>query len=216
MLRFLTSVLLITQALTAAPEWLYKASCEYQADHDMARVDLAGYDPLYLDNVAYCSRFDGDDLFPDSLKYEDVSKWKPGRSVSIAYASETGAVLLDPATGKYCEITSGLTQHPLDLLREEYIGEGSTASVVVGTSKVIDLWKKEIARIYDRLRYEFPEQVAELDQAQESWEAFYAAQLKVLGIVNDKGGSIYSLAYAQEHLKLVSDYAKGLAGWGRY
>ncbi len=58
--------------------------------------------------------------------------------------------------------------------------------------------------------------VDELNVAQASWEAFYVTQLKAMRVVNDKEGSIYSLAYAEEHLKLVSDYAKGLVRRGRY
>ncbi len=64
-------------------------------------------------------------LVKNSLTYDDVSQWKPGRTVNIAYAVETGTVLLDPASGQYCEIITGLKEHPLDLLHQGKMGEGS-------------------------------------------------------------------------------------------
>ncbi|MGZ0654443.1 lysozyme inhibitor LprI family protein [Coraliomargarita sp. W4R72] len=96
------------------------------------------------------------------------------------------------------------------------MGEGSTASVVVGTSEAKELWKREIQRVYNRLRYEFPEHVAEIDKAEASWETYYTAQLKVIGIANDKQGSLYGMSAAEERLKLVRDHALSLARWGRY
>ena len=101
-------------------------------------------------------------------------------------------------------------------MEQPYIGEGSTASVVVGTEEAKELWIQEIQRVYDRLRYEFPDNVSEINQAQASWETHYAAQLKVIGIANDKQGSLYSMSAAEERLKLVRDHALGLVRWGRY
>lgn len=219
-IQILVLFLFASQLIAASPEWLYTKACVYKTNYDSAIIMLEGHDRIYLDDVVYYSNRFNEPKSPletdDSLVYDQASQWLVGKKLSIAYSAETGAVLLDPDTGKYCEIIEGLKKHPLDALHAGYVGEGSTASVVVGASKVIELWKLEIQRIYNRLRSEFPDHVTEFNDAEASWEAFYADHLKGLKVANDKRGSVYSNAYAEEHLKLVSDFAKGLARWGRY
>ncbi len=88
--------------------------------------------------------------------------------------------------------------------------------MVVGTAEVIELWHQEVKRIYDRLRIEFRDHIGELNEAQASWEAFYSAELKAMRVANDKDGTLYRIAFSEERLRLVSDFAKGLARWGRF
>jgi len=196
-------------------QWIYARFVVFDRDYDIGQVNLHGLSPIYMDDVVYMSKSKYLST-PECLTYKDFSKWEEGKSLTIAYSAETGAVLLDPTSGKYIAIISGLEDHPIEWIYKDKVGEGSTASEVVAANDIIEIWAVEIARIYDRLRREFPEQVAVFNDAEQKWEASCDADQAARCVAFDKRGSIYSITAARDRVALYRNHALRLAGWGRY
>jgi|GEM_PF-2920677 len=192
--------------------WIYSRPVIFDRDYDFGQVDLHGLPPIHIDDVVYHSELTS----PESLTYEDFSMWEDGKSLTIAYAAQTGAVLLDPVTGKYIEIINGLEDHPIELIYKDKVGEGSTASEVVAANEIIEVWAIEIARIYNRLRQEYPEQVGVFNNAEQKWESYCEADQSARRVAFGKPGSIYSITAARDRVALYRNHALRLAGWGRY
>ena len=143
-----------TDAAAAKVIWLYSNPVTFISNHDVARIKLQGHDPIDLDDVIYHSNntTGKSPLTPSHyLTFDEVNQWKSGREINIAYSSTSGAVLLDPRSGKYIEIIHGLKVHPLECVYQSKVGGGSTMEMVIAANEIIDLWKLEIARIYDRV-----------------------------------------------------------------
>lgn len=126
-------------------------------------------------------------------------------------------MLQDPVTGKYIEIIDGLEEdHPIELIYKDKVAEGSTASEVVAANEIIEIWAVEITRIYDRLRQEFPDQVAVFNDAEQKWESYCEADQAARRVAFDKPGSIYSITAARDRVALYRNHALRIARWGRY
>ena len=211
--------LAFASALAADPEWLVQIDAVHTSNHDQARVEIAGYEPLYLDPEVYYADWENDWTLADpakNLTYYDLKDWESGRKVKIAYSTKTGPVLLDPGNGQYTEIVDGLEPHPLDLYYEEHQGEGSTASVVVTSNKIIEIWDQEIARIYERLRKEFPDESHVFDSAEWAWNEFLEADSHARGASYHKEGSYYSSSSAESKVIIRRNHAMRIAKFGRF
>lgn len=218
-LILLLPTLAFASALATTPEWLVQIDAVYDDDHDQSRVDLVGYEPLYLDPVVYYADWENDWTLADpdkNLTYYKLSEWESGRRVQIAYSTETGPVLLDPETGQYTEIVDGLQAHPLDIYYKELQGEGSTASVVVASNEIIEIWDQEIARIYERLRKEFPEKSHVFDSAESAWDEFLVTDSYARGATYHKEGSYYSSSSAESKVISRRNHAMRIAKFGRF
>lgn len=123
--------------------------------------------------------------------------------------------MFDPESGQYTEITSGLKEHPLDAVLEDKMGQQSTAEIVVASNEVIELWKKEIARIFKRLKSDHPDKATVFEQAEKQWQEFFLSQRAAIWAANDQQGTLYSILAAQQHVALVRDYGLNLAKWGK-
>jgi hypothetical protein len=145
-----------------------------------------------------------------------VNQWETGREINIAYSSTCGAVLLDPSSGKYIEIIDGLAEHPLDSIYQKNIGAGSTMEMVIAANEIIDLWKLEIARIYDRLRIEFPNDTAILNVAESQWNDHCAADLRAMSSATSDAGTIHSIISGNDRIALYRNHALRIANWGRF
>jgi hypothetical protein len=223
----LTLLLLITPAslqAVAPPDtessWIYYAPATFVDHHDGARIDLVGHPPIYVDSeVYYSGLYESDPVSPlqtpRSLVYESATKLKKGQELRIAYSTKTGPVLLDPMTGKYIEIISGLGQLPLDMLYELKLGHGSTAEEVIAANRMVVLWEAEIARVYDRLRLEFPDEKEVFDNAQTQWDVYCEADNAARNVTFDKDGTIWSIVAARDRVDLYRSHALRLAKWGR-
>ena len=205
-------------AATATTEstWLYAAPATLENHYDQARIELKGYDPIFVDAGIYYSEFNDNATSlrtQSSITYKNASQWETGRTLNIAYSTKTGAVLLDPATGQFIEIISGLQKHPLDIIQEQ--GAGCTADTVATIADVANLWQAEIQRIYARLRREFPQNSAAFDHAEAQWHKHCQADHAARYITFNKQGSIHSISSAYSYIELYRNHALRLAQWGR-
>ena len=214
----LLTILATLQAATATAEstWLYAAPATLENHYDQARIELKGHDSIFVDAGIYYSEFNDNATSlrtQPSITYKNASQWETGRTLSIAYSTKTGAVLLDPATGQFIEIISGLQKHPLDIIQEQ--GPGCTAGTVDTIADVANLWQAEIQRIYARLRREFPQNSAAFDHAEAQWHKHCQADHAARHITFNKQGSIHSISSAYSYIELYRNHALRLAQWGR-
>lgn len=207
-----------TYAAKAEGIWLYAKPVTFISNHDVARVKLVDHPTIDLDDVIYHSGSTSEPTpiaTPQSLTFDEVNQWKSGREISIAYSSTCGAVLLDPSSGKYIEIIHGLKAHPLDSVYQKNIGGGSTMEMVIAANEIIDLWRLEIARIYDRLRIEFPNDTAIFNVAESQWKQHCDTDLQASLLTSSKEGTIHSILSANDRITLYRNHALRIANWGR-
>lgn len=180
--------------------WLHYEPVAFQEYHDPSRVWLQDQRQL---EVRY-----------GQVSFAEVEAWQPGRKLSFAYRSETGAVLLDLQTGRTLTVVSGWQQHPLDTYLEQAgQSDQSTAGLVLNGELAAALWKLELQRAYrDRLRRLKPAQAKLLAQAQAQWEQFKAAEVKFGHSLNaEDAGTIGSVTAVERVADLYRQRALSLA-----
>lgn len=195
-LLVLAGAVLFPGASLEAADWSYKERVRYRAvgstkESDSGWVFLDGGHELYVSHTG--------------IKWAEVAGWKTGRTLWIAYKPETGAVLLDPGTGKHAFILAGSKPHPIDIIwgRKVKAAGGTAASVkcCVDTGK---LWDRELNRVYKfllahrRPRSFSRQEKDQLIDAQRKWIQFRDAQCAAIRTVYSKGSDSVLRVYAAE------------------
>ena len=179
-----------------AAGWSYREEVRYQGVGSAKEVD-AGW--VFLEG--------GHELYVNytGIKWREVAGWKTGRSLVISYKPETGAVLLDPGTGRQVFILAGSKLHPIDIMWGRKFKAASTteASVqcCVDTGK---LWDRELNRVYRFLlaqgspRPFSSKEKGQLINAQRKWIQFRDAQCAAIRTVYSKRSDSVRRVYAAE------------------
>lgn len=195
-------ILILVVACPARSEtWLYLEAVEFKDSHDPAEIETVDGRSFTVD-------------FKDTgLTENEVLEWKAGREIKIAYSSERGVVMVDPAVGRGVEIISGFGQwHPIDrLVARDASGRADTVGMVSAADRAAELWRAEIARLFKALRENptaSPDTKARLLAAEKSWDAFARAQAEVInGLNGERDGTIWSMVAANQRARLMRDFA---------
>ncbi len=190
-----------------ANEWLYREEVSYVTRHDPVSIELKGGHEL---QVSYAG-----------ITWKDVSGWKVGRRLVIAYKPETGSVLLDPATGKHTSILRSTKMHPIDTLwRKEAREAPNTIASAAIQVKAGSLWDKELNRVYkllleDAWPRKFTRQEKDaLINSQRKWIQFRDAQLAAIGVVYGKrNGTVQKINSAHQAMELTRSQALRLGSF---
>ena len=208
-------------SLSSGPEvgWLYKEDVQYQENHDPSRIFL----------------IDGRILFMtcNNISWQEIENWKKGKLLHIAYRTETGSVLLDPLSGKYIPIKSGLTEHPLSVLMDKRGDRGgSTRDMVNWHIEFEELWRQDMNRSHSELLEAYSSYLEDMDRderksyeegkqnlivAQQKWIEFRDAESLAVGMYygawwdSGKHGSFSQVECAMENMILTSVRASDLA-----
>lgn len=192
-------------------DWLFETEVTFISDHDDGRLTVDKDRSLFVDTDDYYL-LSQDNQADRKITYDLVQQWSPRRTLKICYSTETGAVLLDPATNAYIRIIGGLEKHPLDLLLAQKIeADGSTMGMVVAADKVTEIWLKEIEASYSKLKTTHPEKQDLIEQAQSAWENYYKQQTGLLSLMIDQAGTLSSVNQAMSRLGLVKNHALRMA-----
>lgn len=186
-------------AETVRREWLSRVPVVYQANHDPAVVVLG----------------DGQRLFVNydeagGLGWKEVNEWSPGRVLALAYAVDTGPVLVDVATGRLLPVWGGWKRHPLDMHLDDREGrDGSTLAMVEWLVGATRLWQREMARLHRVLLHRASPVVRERRiEAQARWERFERAEMALIAAIDsEEEGTIGRVQAGSRRLALVRDRA---------
>jgi hypothetical protein len=109
--------------------------------------------------------------------------WPGAKPLLLAFAVETGPVLVDPANGAILPVIFIEGKHPIDLLLDRCIGEFpmiSTFKLTECGNQSSRLWEAEVQRLHQLISSRSkPDQRAALQTAQLQWKQFYEAQINV-------------------------------------
>lgn len=214
-IKFLALLFTPIAVFASEVDWLYREPVTYISQHDPARIKIAAIGMLDLDPHPYQTNVKEIVYFDQHLRYDNVSKWEAGRELQIAYSASTGSVLLDPESGKFVEIISGLSTHPIDAIHRHQMEHGNTAEHAIAADRTVKLWKQEIARIYRMLKLRFPAHTKELDHAEQNWLKHCQSDLEALSCVTDKSGTIHIIHSYSDRLILHRVHALRITRWGR-
>ncbi len=179
-----------------AAGWSYREAVRYQGVGSV-KEQAAGW--VFLEG--------GHELYVNytGIKWREVAGWKAGRALAISYKPETGAVLLDPASGKQAFILASSKLHPIDIMwsRKLKAAPSTKASVqcCVDTGK---LWDRELNRVYRFLlaqsspRPFSSKEKEQLVNAQRKWIQFRDAQCAAIRTVYSKRSDSVRRVYAAE------------------
>jgi uncharacterized protein YecT (DUF1311 family) len=204
----------ITHAQTPAWEWSEKATF------------LGTQDPMHI-------VLNGDreiEVIYSALRHEDVEAWPIGKSLLLGYAAKTGAVLIEPDTGKFLPIISGLKQHPIDtIIRRCIATEGPRSGMDIPQcyEKGYVLWDAEMNVWYSRLMAakdgsDFTKNGRLLDdadqhllqQSQVQWMHFRDLQLKAIAaIYGHIDGALWAQVAQRKKIELPKQQALQLASY---
>ena len=146
------------------------------------------------------------------VKWNDVSAWKRGRELRLAFSAATGPILIDVETFGYIPIIGGLDSgHPLDLILNKNLeNAGSTISIAQAYSINARHWETEIERLYDAAA-EQPKVREVVKAAKKSWKDFSQTQFKAAGAINSlPDGTVWTIRHAQYVHTLRRAYALSL------
>ena len=192
----LAGLLVFPAVALEGADWSYREEVRYQGvgsvkEADAGWVFLEGGHELYVNYTG--------------IKWRTLAGWKTGRRLVISYKPETGAVLLDPASGKHAFILASSKLHPIDIMWGRKFKDASTtkASVqcCVDTGK---LWDRELNRIYrfllaqSRPRPFSAKEKEQLINAQRKWIQFRDAQCAAIRTVYSKRLDSVRRVYAAE------------------
>lgn len=146
------------------------------------------------------------------ITFDELYKWSKGKRLLIAYDAATGAVLVDPVTGRSIAIiTTGLEKHPIDMLVGKCLDINTTTRGMVeclqqGNAK----WNTELNRVYNLLLASLPdEQQNVLRAAQREWLKYRDAQITSINAVY-REGTISFISRAEEIMRLTKEQAQRL------
>ncbi len=190
-----------------ANEWLYQEEVSYVTQNDPSIIEVKGGHELIVSYVG--------------ITWKDVSGWKAGRRLVMAYKPETGSVLLDPASGKHTSILSSTKMHPIDILwRKEARTAPNTLAAAAVQVKAGGLWDKELNRVYkllleDAWPRKFTRQERDaLISSQRKWIQFRDAQLAAIGRVYGKrNGTVQRINSAHQAMELTRSQALRLGSF---
>ncbi len=149
---------------------------------------------------------------PGSLTFEDVTKWRPGKALSIAFSPADGPILLDLDTGRSIPIVGGLEKHPIDGIIERCLTtELSTRGMAGCYERGLRLWDGEMNRLYALLvKALSPAQRSAVENAQTAWLKYRDTQSAAIGAVYTQG-TISAISRADEVMGLTRSQAQLLA-----
>jgi uncharacterized protein YecT (DUF1311 family) len=142
----------------------------------------------------------------------DIDKWPRGKHLNIAYSAEDGAVLLDPDSGKFALIISGLQQHPIDIMTDRCLQTaGTTSEIVKCHAEELGFWDKEMNRFYTLVLASLsPEQRQAVQTSQREWLRFRDAQKAAAAAVFTHG-TMSRITAAIEITNTTKEQAQRLA-----
>lgn len=114
---------------------------------------VAGDQPPQLDDENYISIKISDTAGPD-ISWDEISKWKTGKPLILAYSRAEGVMLIDPVTKKFAHLWRVRMNHPIDAYLEQELSKpsgSSTLGMVQANDRAIDLWELEIKRVDDEV-----------------------------------------------------------------
>jgi len=210
------SVFLASIAQAQTPKWEWSEKVTFGGTQDPKQIVLS-------DNR-------GIEVIYDALKYEEVDQWPVGKSLLLGYAMKTGAVIIDPDTGKFLPIISGLKQHPIDtIIRRCIETEGPRTGMDIPQcyEKGYALWDAEMNVWYSRLMAPkdgslFSKNGSLLDdagkhllqQSQVQWMHFRDMQLKVITTIYGRiDGAVWAQVALRKKMELPKQQALQLISY---
>ena len=163
----------------AAATWLFSETVIYKENHDPAMVWLADGRQL---QVSF-----------GEIPAEQINTWQAGRPLRLAYSTQTGCVLIDPATSLQLPVLAGLgDQHPLDLLLAQRLATAAnTQAIVEAYAANSELWDLERRRLLGLL-FDSPVVSAKtkrtLRTADTIWTAYCNAETDSAATLYSQGG----------------------------
>ena len=199
MKKFLTLMLLLSSTALAQEKWDYKQDVIFLDTHDPSLVYLKDGRKI--------------EVFYGPVKWEELSGWKAGRAISIAYNLNSGVVLFDPASGKKVPILSGLAEHPIDILLAKCLNVETTTVGMHGCyGNSIKMWDKALNQHYSQLIGVLEAQGKEdLKQAQRAWLKFRDLQITAIASAYSDSGTMGRLSGGEKVMQLTKDQALRLA-----
>jgi hypothetical protein len=166
-------------AADATETWLFSETVIYRENHDPAMVWLADGRKL---QVSF-----------GEIPAEQIDTWQAGRPLRLAYSSQTGSVLIDPATSARLPVLAGLGEgHPLDLLLAQFLtAAASTQAIVEAYAASSELWDGERRRVLGLLLASpiVPTKTKQtLRQADSRWATYREAQVGAAATLYSRGG----------------------------
>lgn len=191
---------LSTQIVFGDGHYWFKNFTTYEDNHDPGWVELGNGEEL---TVSYAD-----------IPWEDVEGWKSGRKVTIEYHPKSGIQLADSESGRSIPVINYPREHPIDVIENACTDmAGDTLSYVDCYSQSLDAWDTELNRNYSKLMSVLDD--AEQDAvrtAQRKWIEFRDAELKAIGLLSRRPGTIWSIRAAALAKALTKDQAKLLKG----
>lgn len=146
-----------------------------------------------------------------NISWAEIERWERGKLLHIAYRPESGVVLLDPQSGKYIPIISGLELHPIDLFLKKKLEKARTTyDYRIAHQGATNLWDIEIHRAYKDLLSSYPSCMEDLKEEEvnlfkKSENALVEAQRKWIGFRDAERAAIYKFnLLKQGTLHLIS------------
>jgi len=166
-------------AAHAVATWLFSETVIYKENHDPAMVWLADGRQL---QVSFGE-------FPA----EQIETWQAGRPLHLAYSTQTGCVLIDPATSVQLPVLAGLgDRHPLDLLMAQSLSvAANTQAIVEAYAANSELWDRERRRVLGSFLAlsAVPAKIRRtLRQADAIWASYRTAETDAAATLFSQGG----------------------------
>ncbi len=186
----------------AQDNWIYIKEVKYAANHDPDMISLVSGLKL---QVEY-----------DGISWKEVNAWQSGHALQLAYSSERGLVLIDKISNRAISVVSYPSEHPLYMIQTECEKKNnSTRGIVNCCNTSLDLWDKELNRVYKKLMQTLGEEQKETIRiSQRKWIEFRDAQIaSIREIYNKKEGSIWQIIISKRIVDLTRAQTKRLASY---